>query len=57
MTSRCTCGAPATNQALYLRADGTHFLGDPVCDDHRYSLGLPTNAQWVEIVDHMEVRK
>lgn len=57
MTSRCTCGAPATNQALYLRADGTHFLGDPVCDDHRYSLGRPTNAQWVEIVDHMEVRK
>jgi hypothetical protein len=52
------CGEPATNQALYRRRDdGTHFLGQPVCDGHRYTLGVPTNAKLVEIVDHVEVAR
>lgn len=51
----CTCGKPATNQALYRRDDGTHFLGSPVCDDERYPLGRPDHARGVEIIDYIAV--
>jgi hypothetical protein len=53
--ARCGCGAQATNQALYRREDGTHFLGGPVCDRHRYLLGPLTHALGAEVVDHIEV--
>lgn len=56
MSARCACGANATNQAVYLKDDGTYFLGNPVCDEHRYNLGRPPNAKGVEIVEYMAVR-
>lgn len=55
MTARCLCGAPATNQALYRRDDGSHFLGAPVCENDRYALGRLQFAKGVEIIDHMAV--
>lgn len=54
-TARCTCGATATNQALYRRTDGSHFLGQPVCDADRYPVGPLAYARGSEIVDHMEL--
>lgn len=56
MSARCDCGQPATNQALYRRGDGTAFLGQPVCDGHRYELGR-LRAAAAEIVDHIEVQR
>jgi len=49
------CRAPSTNQALYRRADGSHFLGAPVCDAHRYPLGRLRYTIGVEIIDYLEV--
>ncbi len=56
MQAKCGCGNKATNQAIYERDDGSHFLGDPVCDEHKYRLGRPVFAKWVEIIDYMEIR-
>lgn len=50
------CGNDATNQAVYERQDGSHFLGDTVCDDHRYPIGPLAHAS-ARIVDHMEVSR
>lgn len=55
MTARCTCGAPATNQAIYRRDDGSHFLGLPVCDADRYPLGRLQFARNAEIIDYLEI--
>jgi hypothetical protein len=53
--ARCVfhCSNLATNQALYRKRDGSHFLGDPTCEFHKYPLGRPRFAQWVEIVDYI----
>lgn len=54
---RCDCGSEATNQALYRRDDGSHFLGSATCDEHRTPLGRPQYARTAEVIDHMEVAR
>jgi hypothetical protein len=55
MSARCDCGRLASNQALYRKDDGTHFLGSAVCDVHRYALGRLRYAKRAEIIDHLAV--
>ena len=53
--ARCSCGAPATHQAVFERRDGTRFLGGATCDEHRAALGKPPHARGVEIVEYHDL--
>ena len=56
LSARCLplCNRPATNQALYRKTDGSFFLGNPTCEEHKYPLGRRHHTS-AEIIDYLEI--
>lgn len=53
--AKCGCGDDATNQAVYRRLNGSHFLGATFCDAHRTELGEIGYAPLTHVVSHIEI--